>query len=366
MSHRRRRELQRRAEQAVAGRQDPADDPARRGALGQPVRQPHLVLRPPQPRGDRVRRPRPALGERVRRRTPDELNRIVKGGNYGWPVRRGRATAPGGFRDPLVHGDTDQLLAERHRDRPRPGLARRAARRVPVVGPARRAEQRAQDPLLPGDFGRIRSVAEAPDGTLWITTSNRDGRATPGPTTTMILDPSRLRNPRALSGVERRGDHLGDRPHDRPAVRARPLPDPLREAGVVGAARHRRAREGRRGVRLPALLARRAPQHPERGEQRADGDDRDRRRGHLHHPRRHRRHHAAQPRAARGRRDVPGARGPAPRPDRPRPRPGPRHRPAHRLRPAPRPRRATTTSRSRCRSCSPTSTASPTTTRSRR
>ena len=32
-----------------------------------------------------------------------------------------------------------------------------------------------------GRFGRIRQVMAAPGGSLWITTSNRDGRANPGP-----------------------------------------------------------------------------------------------------------------------------------------------------------------------------------------
>ncbi|HET9649318.1 MAG TPA: PQQ-dependent sugar dehydrogenase [Microlunatus sp.] len=63
----------------------------------------------------------------------DELNLITRGRNDGWPIVEGRSRG-------------DRCAAPPRAD-------------------------------LSGDHGRIRRVAVAPDGLLWVTTSNTDGRA---------------------------------------------------------------------------------------------------------------------------------------------------------------------------------------------
>lgn len=103
--------------------------------------------------------------------TWDELNRIEPGANYGWPQVEG----PGGGPE-----FTDPLHAWRPAEASPSGIAvtqdaiyvatlrGQSLWRVPL------ADGQVGDPerLLEGSLGRLRDVAVAPDGRLWLLTSN--------------------------------------------------------------------------------------------------------------------------------------------------------------------------------------------------
>lgn len=106
----------------------------------------------------------------------DELNRIVRGGNYGWPRVEGGDGA-GGTRDPFVRWSPTSTCSPAGiavaRGRAWLGALRgQCVYSVVLRGP----NARRKAAYFAGRFGRIRQVAAAPDGSLWITTSNRDGR----------------------------------------------------------------------------------------------------------------------------------------------------------------------------------------------
>lgn len=113
----------------------------------------------------------------------DELNRIVKRGNYGWngsPSSEG-GDGPGGHRDPLVSWRNENCspsgVAIAHGHAWVGALRGQSLWSVGLNGANRRRKTR----HFNGRFGRIRTVQKAPDGSLWITTSNRDGRNPDGP-----------------------------------------------------------------------------------------------------------------------------------------------------------------------------------------
>ena len=112
--------------------------------------------------------------------TWDELNRIVPGENYGWPVVEGRS-GDDRFRKPVRQWHTDVASPS--------GIAVAAGS---VFMASLRGERLWQIPLLQHGtgkprallthrYGRLRAVAVAPDGSLWVLTNNTDGRGSPRP-----------------------------------------------------------------------------------------------------------------------------------------------------------------------------------------
>lgn len=108
--------------------------------------------------------------------TWDELNVIEAGENYGWPVVEGIA-GDDRFVDPVqqwnpadaspsgiaVVGDLLYIA----------NLRGERLRTVPLDDLASTTES------FVGEYGRIRDVVQAPDGSAWFVTSNRDGRGDP-------------------------------------------------------------------------------------------------------------------------------------------------------------------------------------------
>jgi glucose/arabinose dehydrogenase len=103
--------------------------------------------------------------------TWDELNLIVPGRNYGWPVVEGRA-GRSGFTDPLVQWATDDAspsgIAVADGAVWMAALKGQSLWRIPLTSNGIGDPER----LLRGEYGRLRDAVAAPDGRLWVLTSN--------------------------------------------------------------------------------------------------------------------------------------------------------------------------------------------------
>ncbi len=118
--------------------------------------------------------------------TWDELNLVERGVNYGWPEVEGKGQRDG-FRNPQVVWRTDEAspsglaFAEGHLWMA--SLRGERLWRVRVEG------GKATEPtdFFVGRYGRLRTVVLAPDGNLWVTTSNHDGRGDPAEADDRIL-----------------------------------------------------------------------------------------------------------------------------------------------------------------------------------
>jgi glucose/arabinose dehydrogenase len=107
----------------------------------------------------------------------DEINEIRQGANYGWPEVFGDDHA--GFTAPLrvyeeAIAPSGATFTERG-DYYFATLRGEALRRLRFDGDRITAD----DVLLEGEYGRLRTVVEGPDGALYVLTSNRDGRGSP-------------------------------------------------------------------------------------------------------------------------------------------------------------------------------------------
>jgi glucose/arabinose dehydrogenase len=106
----------------------------------------------------------------------DEVNLIEPGRDYGWPAVEGTGGADRGYTDPLLTWSTSEASPS--------GIAITAdtlfvaALRGERLWTAKLSDSTLGAPqqFLRDRYGRLRTVAVAPDGALWLTTSNTDGR----------------------------------------------------------------------------------------------------------------------------------------------------------------------------------------------
>ena len=123
----------------------------------------------------------------------DEVNIIEKGKNYGWPVIHHTQTREG-LESPLLEYTPAVAPASGmfYRGGAFPEFRNnfffgclRGTCIIRVVLDSKRVVS--QERLLEGSYGRIRDVAEGPDGAIYFSTSNRDGRGSPAANDDRIL-----------------------------------------------------------------------------------------------------------------------------------------------------------------------------------
>lgn len=109
----------------------------------------------------------------------DELNLLRPGRDYGWPAFEGTGGRREGYADPELTWSTEEASPS--------GLAYLDDRlwfgalrgvRLWRVEVSRKSASRPKSYFI-GEYGRLRGVVAAPDGTLWVATSNTDGRGVP-------------------------------------------------------------------------------------------------------------------------------------------------------------------------------------------
>ncbi len=124
----------------------------------------------------------------------DELNLIQPGENYGWPEISGVGGEGMGFVDPVVESGEETWApsgATYVSDGPWEGsilftgLRGQSLHRVTFADDPFEVE--VHEEYLEGEYGRLRTVVQGPDGALYVLSSNRDGRGDPAPEDDRLL-----------------------------------------------------------------------------------------------------------------------------------------------------------------------------------
>ncbi len=126
----------------------------------------------------------------------DEVNVVEPGRNYGWPVVVGSSNDPK-FVNPIIHsgdetwapsGATFYRSAKIGFFKDKMIVATLRGQHLRVLGFDEQLQRvSSNEALFRGDYGRLRDVVEGPDGYIYFSTSNWDGRGTPHPKDDRIL-----------------------------------------------------------------------------------------------------------------------------------------------------------------------------------
>jgi glucose/arabinose dehydrogenase len=114
----------------------------------------------------------------------DELNLIKRGLNYGWPIHEGYGSDPKYVSPKMQWAPTSLAspsgIAIKNDNAYVASLRGEVLWQVPLKG-INTTNPTAERPIALnlGDLGRLRTIEQAPDGTLWLISSNTDGRGDP-------------------------------------------------------------------------------------------------------------------------------------------------------------------------------------------